>query len=79
MYVLGVPAQAFDSWNLGMLTSSEFGNAEVCMYVLYVCMAGIHIIMYVWHIIITCMWTITKLLIRTDVSYFNGNGITVYR
>lgn len=27
--VSGVPAQAFDAWNLGMLTSSEFGNAEV--------------------------------------------------
>ena len=26
---LGVPAQAFDSWVLGMKTSSEFGNAEV--------------------------------------------------
>jgi aspartate kinase len=26
---LGVPAQAFDSWNAGMVTSSEFGNAEV--------------------------------------------------
>jgi aspartokinase len=26
---LGVPAQAFDSWNIGMTTSSEFGNAEV--------------------------------------------------
>lgn len=26
---LGVPAQAFDSWILGMKTTSEFGNAEV--------------------------------------------------
>lgn len=26
---LGVPAQSFDSWVLGMRTSSEFGNAEV--------------------------------------------------
>ena len=25
----GLPAQAFDSWTLGMLTTSEFGNAEV--------------------------------------------------
>ena len=26
---IGVPAQAFDSWTLGMRTTSEFGNAEV--------------------------------------------------
>lgn len=26
---LGVPSQSFDSWVLGMATSSEFGNAEV--------------------------------------------------
>ena len=26
---LGVPAQSFDSWTLGMTTTSEFGNAEV--------------------------------------------------
>eukprot|EP01038_Epipyxis_sp_PR26KG_P014641 gene14641-19668_t len=26
---LGVPAQAFDAWNLGMTTTSEFGNAEI--------------------------------------------------
>jgi aspartate kinase len=26
---MGVPAQAFDSWTLGMRTTSEFGNAEV--------------------------------------------------
>ncbi|KAJ1430464.1 aspartate kinase [Ochromonadaceae sp. CCMP2298] len=26
---LGVPAQPFDSWTLGMLTTSDFGNAEV--------------------------------------------------
>jgi aspartate kinase len=26
---LGVPAQAFDAWTVGMRTSSEFGNAEV--------------------------------------------------
>jgi len=26
---LGVPSQAFDSWSIGMKTSSEFGNAEV--------------------------------------------------
>jgi len=26
---LGVPAQPFDSWTLGLRTSSEFGNAEV--------------------------------------------------
>lgn len=26
---LGVPAQFFDAWNLGMLTTSEFGNAEI--------------------------------------------------
>ena len=27
--LMGVPAQAFDAWSLGMRTSSEFGNAEV--------------------------------------------------
>ena len=26
---MGVPAQAFDSWTLGMKTTSEFGNADV--------------------------------------------------
>lgn len=26
---MGVPAQAFDSWQVGMTTTSEFGNAEV--------------------------------------------------
>lgn len=26
---MGVPAQAFDSWTLGMMTTSEFGNADV--------------------------------------------------
>ena len=26
---LGVPAQYFDAWTLGMLTTSDFGNAEV--------------------------------------------------
>jgi len=26
---LGVPAQSFDAWTIGMRTSSEFGNAEV--------------------------------------------------
>jgi aspartate kinase len=26
---LGVPAQAFDSWTIGMRTTSEFGNSEV--------------------------------------------------
>ncbi len=26
---LGIPAQSFDSWTLGMTTTSEFGNAEV--------------------------------------------------
>eukprot|EP00968_Pinguiococcus_pyrenoidosus_P001200 scaffold53_cov193-Pinguiococcus_pyrenoidosus.AAC.37 len=26
---IGVPAQAFDSWDLGMLTTSDFGSAEI--------------------------------------------------
>jgi len=26
---IGVPAQAFDSWKLGLLTTSEFGNADI--------------------------------------------------
>lgn len=26
---LGIPAQFFDAWTLGMTTTSEFGNAEV--------------------------------------------------
>jgi aspartate kinase len=26
---LGVPAQSFDAWTLGMRTTSEFGNAQV--------------------------------------------------
>lgn len=27
---LGIPAQAFDAWTVGIRTSSEFGNAEIC-------------------------------------------------
>jgi aspartate kinase len=30
---LGVPAQFFDSWALGMATTSDFGNAEVFSFI----------------------------------------------
>ena len=40
---MGVPAQAFDSWTLGMLTSSEFGNAEVRLHIANTSIAYNHI------------------------------------